>query len=569
MLISLHVKNMALIKEEEIFFGEGLNILTGETGAGKSILIGSVNVALGMGNFRDYVTDEKQDALVELTFESDQPDILDMLDQAGISTEDKQIVITRKYHAGRSVNRINGESVSVAFIRELAAHLIDIHGQHEHQSLLYPRFHLALLDRWCGHEMEALLEECRQAWQENRQYEKQMEEAVLDEKERIKKADILTYEINEISRAALVPGEDDRLEKEYTRMANAQKIMQELGTVLALTSSSDGAGDMVSRGVRSLSMVSDCDEQVAALEEQLAQIEDLLGGFSRELSAYLDDFSYDEQQFYETGQRLDLLNHLKSKYGKTIPQILSYMEEQQQELEKLQDYENYLAGLKRKAQSSKERLLQVCGRISAIRKKKAVILGKQITKALQDLNFADARFEITFEETRQPGADGYDAVCFMIAANPGMPLRPLQDTASGGELSRIMLAIKAVMAQQDEVAALIFDEIDTGISGRTAQKVSEKMALIARHHQVLCITHLAQIAAMADTHFAITKEIGEGTARTRISVLDEEGSILELARILGGTVITDSVMHSAREMRMLSAQRKKDIYTLQDNEMRL
>ena len=556
MLISLHVKNMALIREEEIFFGEGLNILTGETGAGKSILIGSVNVALGTDSFKDYVSDRSQDALSELTFETAQTDVLDMLAHAGIDVTDGQVVITRKFHAGRSINRVNGESVSAGFIRELAAHLIDIHGQHEHQSLLYPRFHLTLLDRYCREKLTGPLERCRQIYDAYKKSSEELEKAVMDENERLKKTDILTFEINEIESASPFPGEDEQLEKDYLRMANAQKILQGLSLAQELTSSSDGAGDMISRAVRELVLLSDCDETAASLSDELSQIEDMLNGFGRDLGTYLSDFTYDEQDFNRIQLRLDTLNHLKARYGRTIDEVLAYLGERQAELERLNDYENWLNDLKKKVRERREELLAVCKEIHQIRAAGAKELEVKITQALTDLNFSRVQFRISFEETKEPGPGGADRVCFMLSVNPGMPLRPLQETASGGELSRIMLAIKAVMAGEDQVETLIFDEIDSGISGRTAQKVSEKMAVIARFHQVLCITHLAQIASMADVHFAITKDAPDGVARTNISRLDREGSVEELTRILGGAQITDSVRESAREMKQMAEEWK-------------
>ena len=556
MLYHLHVKNMALIKEAEVDFGPGLNILTGETGAGKSIIIGSVTIALGSGAFRDLVSDDTADALVELVFETDSPAALAMLEEAGIETEDGQIVLARKYHNGKSISRVNGESVPLKFIKELAGELIDIHGQHEHQSLLYPRFHLQLLDRYCAQELGSAPDECADAYRTCTALRKELDNALTDEKERTKRADLIAYEIGEIDKAQLVPGEDEILEAEYKRMENGQKILEGLQETLQLTDSGDGASDSVSRALRSLSSVMAYDPALEDLFAQLSQAEDLLSGFCREARDYVDSFTFDPQLFEQTAQRLDLINHLKSKYGPSIGQILAYRDEQQKQLDRLTDYEGYLADLTKQWEEARRDLSGICGRMSRIRKAGAEKLEKQIVKALEDLNFAKVRFTIDFTE-QEPSANGSDHVCFMISLNPGMPLRPLQDTASGGELSRIMLALKSVMADEDGAGTLIFDEIDSGISGRTAQKVSEKMILIAAKHQVICITHLAQIAAMADRHFVIEKEVGPGSAQTLIRPLDEEESVQELARILGGARITDAVTENAREMKQLAAALKQ------------
>lgn len=552
MLISLHVKNMALIQEMEVEFGPGFNILTGETGAGKSIVIGSVNVALGTGNFKDYVPEGSEYALVELVFETRQPGILEKMVQLEIPVEDGQIIISRKYQKGRSISRINGESVNISVIRELASGLIDIHGQHEHQTLLYPKYHLALLDEFAREGLGNRKTECKKAWEEYRKISQALESALEDGADRIKQMDFLQYEIQEIEEAGLRAGEDEALERQYTKLGHGQKILEALSEIRELTE-----GDELGRAVKSLGSVSQYDEGLEGLYQQLMQMEDLMNDFGRELSGYLEDFSYDEQEFYEIAKRLDLINHLKSKYGKTIADILEYQKEKQEKLTQLSDYEEYLASLEEKKKTAEKVLLKIASEISGIRKSYAGELAQQIRTSLTELNFLDVKFDIAFKELEHPGANGQDEICFMISTNPGMPLRPLQDVVSGGELSRIMLAIKSVMAGQDHIGTLIFDEIDTGISGRTAQKVSEKMAVIARNHQVICITHLAQIAAMADTHMAIEKKAVKGSTVTSVRRLDPEESVEELARILGGAEITDTVYENAREMKELAERTKK------------
>lgn len=559
MIVGLHVKNMALIDEAEIEPGEGLNILTGETGAGKSILLGAVNIALGTGNFRDYVPEGAEYALVELIFSSGQKAVRARLEEMEIPCEDGEIIISRKYRKGRSVSKVNGETVPVSFVRELAAGLIDIHGQHEHQSLLYPAKHLEILDDYAGGELAALKQECAAQYQDYAAAARKLAKARADEAKRTKEADFLQFELQEIEAASLEKGEDDRLETRYRILSNGRRIMEALAKAGNLTGcqGNGGAADGIGGALRVLNDVRGFDEKLDDFCRMLEDIEGMLGDFNRGLSGYMDEFAFDEQELRRVEERLDLLNRLKTKYGKTIEEVLAYRKEKEERLQILQNYEEYLRKLRAEYETAKKKLLLTAKELSALRKKCAVTLAEKIKEALVDLNFLDVQFEIRFELLNRPCESGIDQISFWISTNPGMPLRPLGEVASGGELSRVMLAIKAVMAQQDAVDTLIFDEIDTGISGRTAQKVSEKMAVIARNHQVICITHLAQIAAMADVHFQIEKHPEDGRTFTTIRQLDDEQSVAELARILGGAEITQAVLDNAREMKELAAKTKK------------
>lgn len=559
MLVSLHVKNMALIKEAEVEFGKGLNIMTGETGAGKSIVIGSVNIALGTGNFKDYVPQGADYALVELVFVSEHPQVRRMMEDQELPFEEGEIIITRKYKGGRSTSKINGETVPVSFVRKLAEQLIDIHGQHEHQSLLYEKNHLSILDEFAAEELKGYLSRYREQYRRFQKDKKLWKEAVSEDGERAKELDFLKFEVNEIESAALLEGEDEDLENVYRKMVNGQKIIEALQETSALTGASgySGAVDEIGRAVRSLGGVSSFDESLGELENTLADIESLMNDFNRGLSDYMDQFSFDEQELRRTEERLDLINRLKAKYGKTISRIQKVCVEKAARIEILENFEEYRDNLRLQYEKSSRELNMLADEISRIRKKCAQNLSEQIRSALVDLNFLDVRFEIAFKELREPGESGKDEICFMISTNPGLPMKALGSVASGGELSRIMLAIKAVMADKDAVGTLIFDEIDTGISGRTAQKVSEKMAAIAASHQILCITHLAQIAAMADQHYIIEKKPADSVTVTNIGQLTPEDSIRELARILGGAKITDTVLESAREMKELAKNAKK------------
>ena len=558
MLRVLHVKNMALIEEEKIEFGDGLNILTGETGAGKSILIGSLGVALGSGSFKDYVPENADHASVELIFDTQSGRVKVWLEEHDIPDMDGQIIISRSFRKGRSISRINGEVVPIGLVRELSSDLIDIHGQHEHQSLLYPKYHLQLVDDFAGEELEKKKERCRMLYQAYASASQKLKEALRDAGDRAKNMDFISFEVSEIDDAGLRLGEDEELENRFRFLSNAQKIMEALSVVQRLT---DGDGErdassQISRASGELSAVASYDEELMQLQSTLSDAEGMLSDFTRALSGYIDAFSYDEQEFSEVSDRLDLINHMKMKYGRTIEDILSYRDARQQELDRLSNFDAYVSGLKAEVEKSRKELLEVCGDITALRKTSAEKLTEQIVRSLRDLNFLDVRFEIHFEKLKEPSGNGMDEASFLISMNPGLPLRPLQHVASGGELSRIMLGIKTVMAKKDEIECLIFDEIDTGISGRTAQKVSEKMAQLSRDRQVIAITHLAQIASMADVHFLIEKRSEDGKTHTGVRQLTGEAITDELARILGGVQITDAVRATAAEMKRMADEKK-------------
>ena len=559
MLSSLHVKNIALIEEEEINFGPGLNILTGETGAGKSIIIGSINAALGAKNFKDFVRQGADYALVELVFSIDQRHQEEKMRELDIPVDDGQVIITRKLSKGRSISRINGETVPVSVVKEAAAALIDIHGQHEHQSLLYKKNHLKILDEFAREEVQTLKEKNEQLYVRYQKCRKKMDESKKEESERMKEADFLTFEIEEIEAAHLNAGEDEKLEQQYRKLSNGRQILQCIDEIRQMTGSEteSGAAGNIGRAARVLAGAVRYDEELKGLQEQLLNLEDLIGDFNRELNDYEDELDFDESQFWEMEERLNLINRLKGKYGNSIEEILQYQKEKEERLAVLQDYDNYVLKLQKEYEDTRTQLLENAEKISRIREKYAEGLAVSIQDGLIDMNFLDVQFEIQFQKLEEPQADGIDEVCFLISTNPGEPVRPLGEVTSGGELSRIMLAIKTVLAEKDEMGTLIFDEIDVGISGRTAQKVSEKMAVIARHHQVICITHLAQIAAMADHHFVIEKYVQNQNTFTSIQELSEEETVRELARILGGARITRTVLENAREMKELAIRTKK------------
>lgn len=561
MLTHLHVKNLALIREAEIDFTKGLNILTGETGAGKSIVIGSVGLALGGKVSREMLRPGADYGLAELVFLVTGQKLKRRLSDLGITPEEDQVILSRKISDGRSINKINGETVTLSQLKEAAALLIDVHGQHEHQSLLKKRRHLEILDEYAKEELSPVKERIGEAYGRFRELSDTLLKAEMDEESRLRELSLLEFETGEIEEAGLLPGEDEELERSYRRMTNGKRLLEALGSVYALTGYEEakGAGTAIGRALRELQAVQSLDEAFLGLTEQLTDIDGLLNDFNRELSDCRSSFEFDEEEFAQTEERLNLLNHLKAKYGRTVEAVLAYQEKQQKRLETLTNYDQYLEGLRSQRRQAEKTLETECAAATVIRRKYAKLLCERIREHLVDLNFLNVEFEMRFETLPDFTAQGQDDVEFLISTNPGEPLRPLMKIASGGELSRIMLAIKTVLADKDEIDTVIFDEIDVGISGRTAQKVSEKMMLIGRKRQVICITHLAQIAAMADSHFRIEKQVEEKETRTKVRRLEKEESIEELARILGGAEITEAVVRSAEEMKRLADERKQAV----------
>ena len=558
MLEHLHVKNLALIREAEIDFTEGLNILTGETGAGKSIVIGSVSLALGGKVSKDLVRPGADYGLAELVFSVTVERLESRLQELDVVPEDGQIILSRKIMNGKSINKINGETVTLSQLRETASLLIDVHGQHEHQSLLQKKKHLEILDEYAKEELQPVKDTLAAVYREWKKLEEERENAQLDEESRMRELSLLEFETKEIEEAGLVPGEDEELEQRYRKMTNAKRLMEAAGTAYGLTGyeEAEGAGTAIGRALRELQGVQSLDEGLGDLTGQLSDIDSLLNDFNRELSDYVSSLEFAGEEFEQVEERLNTLNHLKSKYGRTLEAVLEYDREQQERLAALQDYDTYLERLSRAIGEKEQELEGLCEEASAIRRRYATTLCGKIREHLVDLNFLNVEFELDFTRLSGYTANGFDDVEFVISTNPGEPLRPLAKIASGGELSRVMLAIKTVLADKDQIETVIFDEIDVGISGRTAQKVSEKMMLIGRTRQVICITHLAQIAAMADTHFRIEKQVEEGGTRTEIRKLTEAESIDELARILGGAEITDAVLKNASEMKELAGNKK-------------
>lgn len=559
MLLNLHVKNFAIIDEVEVYFKDNLNILTGETGAGKSIIIGSINVALGGKVTKDIIRKGADYALVELIFQVEDKDVLTAISELEVPLEDDQIIISRKIMNGKSICKVNGETVTTNVLKSIASLLIDIHGQHEHQSLLYKEKHLEIVDRYAKDYIVDIKKELEAVYRDYIEVKNKLSKLKIDDDKRLREISFLEYEINEIRSAALKLGEDEVLGTEYRRLSNAKAISEGLGNVHGLMSNQEigSAGDQIGRAVKLLNKLIDYDSSITNFLKEIADIEGLVNDFNRELSEYLSDLNNNEEDFTNIEQRLDLINHLKSKYGNSISDILNYYEVSEKKLEEYNNYEETILLLTKQQKKLEEKLNCLSEQLSGTRQEKAKELTYKMTESLIDLNFLDVKFEMVFQKLDHYTSNGFDEVEFEISTNPGEELKPLSKVASGGELSRIMLAIKSVLADRDDIDTLIFDEIDVGVSGRTAQKVSEKLSMISKNHQVICITHLAQIAAMADAHYIIEKTTDGISTKTSILSLSETESIKELARILGGAVITDTVINNAREMKELAKGTKK------------
>lgn len=559
MLQSLHVKNLALIDEVEVEFGEGLNILTGETGAGKSIIIGSINLALGAKADKDLIRTGAEYALVELVFTVEQPQQLKAIQELDLPVEEEQIILQRRIMPSRNVCKVCGETVTARQLKQLAEILIDIHGQHEHQSLLQSAKQLEILDAYAGEVLTPYKEELRNIYGEYRKAVEALSDSEVDEETRKREVALAEFECQEIEEAALISGEDEEVEQTYQKLVNGQKIRDAVNIAHALCGYEEGGiGSNVGRALREMKTVSAYDDVLREFEQQLLDIDSLLNDYNRGVADYLSELEFDGELFDQTEKRLNLINHLKTKYGNSIEDILQYRDKAESTLDKYRDYDTYRKELYERVDALKQKAAAVGTEISDIRRRFAAKLSEEMRTALVDLNFQEVAFEIKIASAPDlVSGNGFDKVTYMISTNAGERPRELAQVASGGELSRIMLALKTVLADKDAIETLIFDEIDTGISGKTAWKVSEKMGILGKGHQIICITHLPQIASMADRHFCIEKKVEDNRSVTDIRKLDEEESTAEVARMLGSASITENVMNNAREMKELARKTKQ------------
>lgn len=547
MLDSLRVENLALIEKEEIEFTKGLNVLTGETGAGKSIILGALGLALGGKADKGMIRDTGKDAYVEAVFSLDENEE-QRLREADFEPEDGQLIFSRKIKEGKSQARLNGETVPAARLKKAGELLLDIYGQNEHQSLSDPKKHLRLLDEFVKKDLNPVLAEIEPVFKDYTSIKKKIAEADIDEAQQKRDISYYSHVSEEIDEAALKPGEDEELESSYKKMSGSEKVAKNLSEVQNLLFEGEDVLSRIGESQRSLAAISDYDESVENLGKTLGDAYDILESFSHELVQTAENLTFDPAEFDEVTRRLDLINDLKQKYGRTIEDIERTKQEADEKLEQLNDHENYVAGLKKQLADTEKRLNQLCEKAEAVRKNGAGKLSEMVKESLKNLNFLKADFSVDITRTVY-SARGFNDGQFLISTNPGEPLKPLSQVASGGEMSRIMLALKTVLASADDIKTMIFDEIDTGISGRTASAVARELKKVSVGRQVILITHLPQIAALSDRHFLIEKSATNDSTVSQIRPLSEDEIIDELARMLGGDVITDAVRETARQLR--------------------
>jgi len=550
MLKSIHIRNMALIRDLTVDFSDGLNILTGETGAGKSVLIDAVALGLGGKTSRSHSFGEKT-ALIELTFSIENESVERRLKDLAIEPEDGEILISRSISDGKSRLRINGEARTLKDVREASSLLLDIHGQSEHQKLLLPKIQLDLLDEFGKEPVAKAKEAYAKAFAAWKAAAAAMGGEDLSPEERARKADLLGYEISQIEEVSPKPGEDAELEAEFKRLSNAQETAEALGGAIALAGydAPGAAGESVGEAVRLLSRAAAFDPAVAELSSSLSEAEAILGDFVRSASDYLEGLELSGETYAKCESRLNAINKLKMRYGQDLGGILKLLEEKKAELAELEDYEDRRRELAAKLLEAENELQKAADLLTKARVAAAEDFSAAVAESLQELNFAKADFAVSFSKKKEKTGDGQDAAEFMISTNPGQDRRPLKDVVSGGELSRIMLGIRTMFASDEPTGTLIFDEVDAGISGVTAQRVASKLIALSKERQVLCITHLPQIAAAADHHFLIEKSVNEEEAVTGIAELDGEGSVREVARLMGGDSMTDAVLKAAAELK--------------------
>ena len=560
MLLNLHVKNFALIDEIDIDFSKGLNILTGETGAGKSIVLGSLAIALGAKADKDFIRTGEEFALVEITFTADTDEVRRKLIENDISLENDCVLIQRKITPLRSVFKLNSQTVTVSVIKDIASVLIDIYGQHDYQNLLNSRKHIEILDSFAKDIADAS-SGYKKTYSEYLRLKELAESPEVDELKREREISLLEYQINEIKSAGLKVNEEEEVEERLKVLENAYKIQSTLSLVKDIMYDYESsAGEMINKSIREMSAISSYDSALGDLFDELNNIYSLVSDFERETVGLLEDYAPNEEELNRLRERYNLINELERKYGRTVENVLEYLGDKEKELEALEDYALKRESILKDYEKVKEALKKAADGLSEVRKKTAASFEKAITEGLSDLNFNQSSFKVAITEALDYTANGKDKVNFEISTNPGEPLKPLENVSSGGELSRIMLAIKTVGAKSDNTETLIFDEIDAGISGVTAWKVAKKLALLSKDHQIILITHLQQIAAMADVHFEIKKIVSDNSrTNTYIDVLDKEGEIKEIARMLGDESGSESFLENANEIKKQALDYKKSI----------
>ena len=561
MLIELTIKNIALIESLRVDFAQGFNVLTGETGAGKSIVVDSISLALGGRADRDMIRTGAQKGMVQALFDiSDNARALELVRSLDIDAEDGVIAIRRELsREGRNICRVSDVVVPLNTLRQLTALLMDIHGQHEHQALMNPARHLDFLDAFGGAGHAAARAEVARLHAARGKIAAELKRLLNDVAERERLSDVLQFQAQEIAAAKLKPGEEQKLEKKLAVLENAEKIRQGVETAYTLVYQGDGrpsAQEALLRSADAMDRIAALNERYGALAGRLRELYYGAQDVGYELQSLMDELDFEPELLDRIAARLDMIGRLERKYGATVEEVIEFGASAQKRLDELKRGDESVAELKKRYKEADAALKAACGELTGLRRVSAERLAGQICAQLKDLGMAKTRFEVRVEPLEKPTSSGMDRVEFMISPNPGEPLRPLADIASGGEISRVMLALKAISVDAEAVDAMIFDEIDTGVSGRMAQVVGEKMCLIAKHHQVLCITHLPQIAALGDAHFLVEKIAGEERTDTHVRLLDEDGRIHELSRLVGGAEDSESSLSHAAHMLREAAERK-------------
>ena len=556
MLLELSIRNFAIIEKQAISLNQGLTVLTGETGAGKSIIIDAIQLLAGGRGSAEFIRHGEEKAEIEGFFQltdSSHPAILKAR-EFGIDSEDNAIIIQRAmYISGKSICRINGKMVTISTLREIGRKLIDIHGQHEHQELMDPDFHLPLLDEFGGLEISEALAEYKRHYKQYLETSQSLKKLSENEQTMAHRLDLIQFQYNEIKNAELEPDEEDRLLEERQKLSNFEKVHQSLSNAYGSLNNENTGLDWVGNAMTELERIENLDEEYQQLSDTVKNAFYLLEDAKSSVRSQLDMLEYEPERLHDIETRLNEINHLKRKYGKTIDKILEYGAAIEEEIDTILNRESHIEKLSKQLEAVKKEVLLAGDELTNIRKKYALSLTEAIHQELKELYMDKAVFDVRFIETNDTGddsihQDGLDKVEFYISANPGEPLKPLSKTASGGELSRIMLALKNIFSKHQGITSIIFDEVDTGVSGRVAQAIAEKIYRVSSGSQVLCISHLPQVAAMADIHLFISKEINEGRTKTSVKPLEKAERVEEIGRMISGKELTSLTEEHVREM---------------------
>lgn len=563
MLVELNIENFAVAEKLHINFSKGFNVLTGETGAGKSVIVDAIAMILGGRANKDLIRTGCDKAILEgLFYLEKSSEINKILDEYGIENEKNDyLLITREiYSTGRSISRINGRTVTLGMLNNVTKHLIDIHGQHEHQSLLNSENHIHIIDSFGDDNFRALKEDIYIYYNELLFQRKKLKDLSMDEIEKDREIDLLKYQIEEIDNAKLSKEEEEEVTREYDKLSNIKEIELNISQTLNILQSKEYEGfsiiDAINKVISLIGEIKNFDIQIKKYYESFTNIGFELQDLSGDLRYYLDNITVDEERLVFLEERLDTINKLKKKYGNNIDEIIAYRNGIYEKFQILLNNEKEISQIKNEIEKIEKNLEVKCEKLSNKRKEIALILEESLSGELKQLNMSNVLFKVSFKKYNHFTPEGFDNVEFLISTNPGEDLKPLSKIVSGGEMSRIMLAFKSILAEYDKIPCLIFDEIDTGISGRTAQVVGEKIVNISKEHQIICVSHLPQIAALADTHFSIYKNIHGSRTVTQIKKLSFEERIEELSRLLGGVNLTDTTKMHAKEMLDLATKIK-------------